>query len=253
MISFGIRSRVKNFLSKPNKNALFIFGFQKSGTSAIAGILAARTDKTVTIDTNYLWNPTINQIKLGKILVKDLVSSYSYPFSKDIIKEPSATFIISELSQYFYLNQYVFVVRNPFDNIRSILNRLNLPGDKNKIEAYNVHENWRYLFKTDDYIMDLANRWVLANDQTKFIKTDKCILVKYEDFMIDKQMTIDKLADDIKFEKSQKVSHLLEKQFQPKGQSDVDVKFFFGEKNYNKIFKITKHLLTEFDYSFSCE
>jgi adenylylsulfate kinase-like enzyme len=37
--------------TKPNKEALWVFGMQKAGTSAIASLLAHRTGKTATIDT----------------------------------------------------------------------------------------------------------------------------------------------------------------------------------------------------------
>ena len=50
---FGIRTKIRtayrHFISKPNKDALFIFGFQKSGTSAIAGLLAEKTGKSVSV------------------------------------------------------------------------------------------------------------------------------------------------------------------------------------------------------------
>ncbi len=40
VLPFGFRTWFKNTFTRPNRNALFIFGFQKSGTSVIASLLA---------------------------------------------------------------------------------------------------------------------------------------------------------------------------------------------------------------------
>ena len=156
ILSFGIRSWLKNTFTKPNKNALFIFGFQKSGTSVIAGLLAEMTGKSVTIDTPYFWYPYDHQIISGTLKIKDHVEKYSHPFSKQIIKEQTTIFFISKLQEYFILDSYCFIIRNPFDNIRSILNRLNLLGNKEDIDIRLVIKSWQYIFKETEPLFYLT-------------------------------------------------------------------------------------------------
>ncbi len=253
MLNFGIRTWLKNSIYRPNKDAVFIFGLQKSGTSAIAGLLAECTDKSVTIDTKYLWYPKNEEIISGKIRVEDYVRKFSHPFSKDIIKEPNSTFFIEQLQEYFYLHKYIFILRNPLDNIRSILNRLGLPGDKQDIDLNDVPVNWRSMFnktKGKDHITVLANRWVEANSQSNIIKSDACILIKYEDFLLDKERCIESIAHKIGFKPKKSIKHIMDKQFQPKGNPDADLMAFFKERNYDKIINICGDIMEEYNYKY---
>src|SRR5690554_887217 len=96
-------------LAKPNMDALWIFGMQKAGTSAIAGLLAHRAGKTVTIDSPYLWNPYLNQIKNGQLSLREHIRKYPFDFSKEIIKEPNATFLLDEIQENFTLAHYIYI------------------------------------------------------------------------------------------------------------------------------------------------
>lgn len=252
---FGIRTKLRtaysHFMSKPNRDALFIFGFQKSGTSAIAGLLAEKTGKSVTIDTKYLWQPYFDKIMSNEIDMNSHVNRYSYPFSKFIIKEPNTTFFIKQLKEFFYLSKYIFIVRNPFDNIRSILNRLNLPGDLEDIDVDKVHEDWKSFFsksKGKNYISVLANLWVKANNQSDITNSDSCVLVKYEDFNNDKEEFIEYISKKVGIEPKYSIGHIVDKQFQPKGERNIDLKIFYGEKNYKIIEDICCNLMKEFNY-----
>src|SRR5699024_12593798 len=103
-------------------------------------------DYSVTLDTTYLWAPYSTQIKKGEVSIENHAKRYSYPFSKDIIKEPGATFYIDKIESFFNLDQYVFITRNPYSNIRSILNRLDLREDKVVIVIKIVIPIWRINF-----------------------------------------------------------------------------------------------------------
>lgn len=249
--TLGIRQWFYNRISVPNRDALFIFGLQKSGTSVIAGLLAGKTGKTVTIDTKYFWEPYQSMLIKGELQMKDLVQKYSYPFSKQIIKEPASTFFIDKVQEYFYLSKYVFIIRNPFQNIRSILNRLNLPGDRGTIDLEHVNPNWRYLFIEENghnYIKALAKRWVLANGQLERIEHNACILVKYEDFNINKESFINELAEQLGFERKNSIANLVNKDFQPKGNPETDPKKFFGHRNYSLIYETCIDLIKYYGY-----
>lgn len=157
-INKKIRTPLLNWLKHPNKDAIWVFGFQKSGTSAIAGLLAYMSDKTVIIDTPYLWPPYNTAIKEGTLTIEEQCKRYSLPFSRDILKDPGTTFYIDKIESYFRLKKYVFIIRNPIDNVKSILDRLGLPGNKEEINMGYVHLDWRHKFSSGgkDYIKDLC-------------------------------------------------------------------------------------------------
>ena len=234
---------------KPNKDAVWIFGFQKSGTSAIAGLLAYMTDKSVTIDTKYLWTPYSTAIRAGHLDLEKHVNRYSYPFSKDILKEPGATFYIDKIDSFFTLNKYIFITRNPFDNIRSILNRLNLPGNQDFIDLADVPPLWRAKFSTGkDYVLDLARLWLEANDQEEYMNNERCILVKYEDFTKNKEDMIASLAKDLDLPVVRSIKKIQNHQFQPKGITNANLNTFFGEKNIAVIKEVCGKRMKELNY-----
>ncbi|CAD5252961.1 Sulfotransferase family protein [Imperialibacter sp. EC-SDR9] len=238
MYSLGVKLSLLNKIKKPNKNATFVFGLQKSGTSAITGLLAAYTGKSATIDTKYLWEPYRTQLLEDELTIKQLVNRFSYPFSKEIIKEPSATFFIDKVSEFFSLEKFIFIVRNPFDNIRSILNRLNLPGDEDHIDPSRIHPNWRYIFKSEgqaNYIDTLIANWLAANDQPGWTSHPGCLLIRYEDFNADKEGVIGHISNQLGFGRMNDISDIVDKQFQPKGSSPDSLVEFFGQKNFEKI------------------
>lgn len=243
--------KLNNLLSEPNRDAIFVFGMQKAGTSAIAGLLAESTGLSVTIDTEYLWDPYMTKLMEGELSLEDHITSKSHPFSKDIIKEPEATYIIDKVDECFELDKYVYVIRNPYQNIRSILNRLNLPGNKSKVNLSSIPTAWKRLFPSNgnDYIKDLAKLWVKAYNNKEYIESESCVLVKYEDFVEDKETFIEELGNDLDLNSENDISHIVDHQFQPKGNSKCDLHDFFGEKNYKIISGICGSLMRRFDYN----
>ena len=223
-------------IGKPNKDVIWVFGMQKSGTSAIAGLLAHRSGKTVTIDTPELWTPHLEKLKSGQLSLKNHIYKNPYDFSKDIIKEPNATFLFDELKGIFKLKKYVVIIRNPFDTIRSILNRLGLPGDQSSININDVNPNWRGIFNNNgnNYISDLCELWNEAYSNEDMINSKSCILVKYEDFVEDKTSFIDDLCRKLNLPLKYNIELIQDKNFQPKGDKNVDLANFFGY-NYNII------------------
>lgn len=241
---------ILHHLTEPNEEAVWIFGFQKSGTSAIAGLLAHMADKTVTIDTKYLWAPYSIAIKKGELELEQHVKKFSYPFSKDILKEPGATFYIDKIESFFTLKKYIFIVRNPFDNIRSILNRLDLPGNKMNIRLEDVPPLWRSKFPGHgrNYIRDLAELWLEANDQDPYMKNERCILIKYEDFKNSKEKAIASIVKKLDFPIKNSIQEIKDHPFQPTGTADVDLLEFFGESNAKVIQEICGKRMKELNY-----
>lgn len=237
---------------KPNKKAIWVFGMQKSGTSVIAGLLAHRLGYSVTLDTEMLWNPYLQDIKDNKLDFVEHIFNYPEDFSKQIIKEPTASLIINHVEKFFHLDKYVFIYRNPFDVIRSILNRLEIRGDMDDVDINSINHNWQYIFVDGkDYIKRLASIWLNVYSQDKYISNDKCLFVSYELFMNNKVDFIDKLCHKLKLKKKNSIIHLLDKDFQPRGNTNVDIKAFFGEKNYQIITDICSKKAEELESKFS--
>lgn len=242
---------IRDQIAQPNEDAIWVFGMQKSGTSAIAGLLAERTRSSVTIDTPYLWFPFRQKLRSGELSVPEIVNTYSYDFSKDIIKEPGATFILAEIDRYFLLKKYVFIVRHPLQTIRSILNRLSLPGDQPAISLEEVDPKWRYFFENGGgkgYVADLAHRWCQANAQYKWIFSPQCKLIKYEDFQKDKVAVIDELALSLGLQPQKDISARLDHSYQPRGNAQVNLKSFFGPENYAAILEICESPMKRLGY-----
>jgi Sulfotransferase family len=237
----------KNKRIKPNKDAIWVFGMQKAGTTAIAALLAHRANKKVSLDTPLLWQPYLRQIKNHEIDFSKHVKKNPYWFSKDILKEPTASLLIKEIEKVFYLKKYVFIIRNPFDLIRSILDRLNLPGNKINVDEEDIDKNWRYLLNNgENYIEKLAEEYVEVYSQLEYIENNQCVLVKYEDFVKDKIYFINQLCDDLYLQKRQSIDDLKDKNFQPKGEKVDDYLSFFGNVNYKIINDICSQIINQY-------
>jgi len=97
-----------------------------------------------------------------------------------------------------------------------------------------------------DYISVLAEHWVMANNQPDIVFSKSCAIVSYEDFNMNKEEYIEQLAIKLGLKPINTITHLVDKQFQPKGNSNVNLKDFYGEKNYSKIENICNKLIKEF-------
>lgn len=238
ILRLGIRNRINNIISKPNREALFVFGHQKSGTTAIAELLARYVGKSLTIDPPCTWEPYFSKLLNGEINLEKHIIANSYDFSKDIIKDPNLSYFFNQLEKTFNIDQYIVIVRNPFDNIRSILNRLGVPGDKDEINIENLPYYWHSTFgieKGENYVRVLAKNWIKAYENINMLESDKCILVKYEDFLMDKEKFIGTIASNLKLVEVNDISKLVDHQFQPKGVNQSK-EVFFNDKNINIIY-----------------
>jgi hypothetical protein len=166
-------------------------------------------------------------------------------FSKDVVKDPNLTFVYDALQERFPDAQFVMVMRDPRDNIRSILDRLDLPGDATSLdsERYDaMGEGWRLVvdgswmgIQGENYIDSLAGRWQRA--ARIYLKNEDAFqLILYEDFMDGKIATIDGLAVRLGLEAKHGIEDKVDHQFQPRGhRRDVDWPTFFGELNLRRI------------------
>jgi hypothetical protein len=228
------------FLSSPPTPRVIIVGNQKSGTTAIAALLAKYIGQAVTLDITALWGENERRIHDGEKSLMDFALAHKYDFSRPVVKEPCLTFLLPQVRATFPTAKVIFIVRDPRDNIRSILNRLKLPGNQQQLpmETYQRMPNgWEYVLdgtwmglEGTSYIDMLAARWERAV-ALFFEHQAEAILVQYEAFATDKVATISRLAIDLGIAQQCDITKFLQVQFQPKGNPSVDWNKFFGAEN----------------------
>lgn len=252
-------SRIHLFFRKhfPNVNAkpLFLFGNQKSGTTAIAALLAIYGRLPVTLDIGGFKLEEQDDLHACRLDIGQFIQRHKFEFSASIIKEPALTFLYDHLKNYFKLSKSVFIIRDPRDNTRSILNRVKVDGKAaNNPDYCQMPPLWqrivdnRWLGLDYDFFIDsLAARWNLAAD-VYLNHPDDFVLVKYEDFVKQKIETIETLARAFSMEKKTDITPYIDVQFQPAGMKSVQWKEFFGQENLNRIEEICKERMAIFNY-----
>jgi hypothetical protein len=237
---------------------VLVFGNQKAGTSAIAGLLGLATDLSTCIDL-----PRANRramygpLRRGEMTFNRFVQLNRESFAHRIIKEPNLTPFMDDVRGRFPRARSVFIVRDPRDNIRSILNRLDLPGHLEELDPATLAAtpgSWplvldgRWLgLDGATWIEQLADRWTLMVDAWRRHRADM-VLVRYEDFMADRQTVIERLADQLGLPVRHDIAGDVDRSFQPRGDRDVDPLAFFGSRNLDRITRRCRGGMTELGY-----
>ncbi len=263
-IGFYIKSLIYRFRRESfntEKELIFILGNQKSGTSAIASLLGKYTNQKTSIDLFYSgFNYKVFEMwKKKELSTNSFVKKNNIEFASKIIKEPHLSVFYNELKKEFTDAKFIFIVRNPVDNIRSILDRLGIDGSLDKLNATElkkIFHSWNLVFNNQwlglengSFIENLAYRWNYITD-IYLDNRDSVILVKYEDFLLDKEECIAKLAEKLNLEKVNSINDVLDYSFQPKGKSKSINKIdFFGKENLKIINSICKKGMNRLDYT----
>lgn len=236
-----LRERLLALMSTPASAPLLVFGNQKSGTSAIAGLLALAAGLRLTADFAGAQEPYIGELIRGETPIAAYVKRNAWAFSADIVKEPGLTFVAPALLAHFPRSRAVMVVRNPWHNIRSLLERLDLRGDADRAipGARRINRTWQSILAGTDlglppghYIDILAARWLRAAQIPERLDA-RNIVIRYEDFAREKRISIETLAKALDLPAAADISAKLDHAFQPRGRG-TDPKAFFG-KNYERI------------------
>lgn len=259
-VARAVRERVKGFLATTHPHPILVLGNQKSGTSAIGALLGKATGLDVQIDFFYRLNGVVEE-KLydGSLTMQTFAKRYAHWFSKPIVKEPGLTFLADQLREVFPESPLVFVVRDPRENIRSIFNRLNLPGDLPDMtdEHFRALPNdiWRSILdgrslgvQGQNYVETQAKRWVRAVELYRKYENE-AILIRYEDFRADKPAAISQLAGELGLEAPHDITPHMNRQYQPGGDHSVTPRDFFGQENYDRINRIVGETARELGYT----
>ena len=228
-----------------SKERIFVIGHQKSGTTAIAALLARAAGTTATLDLNKPETlPLINYVYNERLPLSVFVQSNAVNFTRHIIKEPELTFIAPQLEALFPRSRFVFVVRDPRETIRSILDRLSLPGELDELPEQRFRAlpwAWRDILdahwlpvEDDNYVGKLAQRWCLAYEAAGQVSSN-VIVVNYESFCEDKANTIRDLAERLSLP-WRDISGLVDDAYQPRGANrGVAPDEFFSPENLERI------------------
>ncbi len=246
-------------------NPIFILGNEKSGTTAITANVAQAAGLKVTLDIPPIWNPMHGKLHKKEVKLNDFIKDNAYYFKNQIIKEPVLSFFIPELIELYKDSKFVLIVRDPRDNIRSILNRLKIPGNLESLKEQNIDWNssfwksWQTVLymdwmgiNYDNYVESMALRWTVLYKSYKEHQ-DKVILVKYEDFMKDKGSFITQLCKDLELPVKNDFKQTLNKQFQSKGNRNTSWEEFFGVKNLERINSSCSEYFSELNYTIAQE
>jgi len=251
-----LRHALGNRLARVNRDALFVLGNQKSGTTVIAALLARYAGLEATLDLRYLRPEEQLGLHRGTFPIEAFVARHRRDFSRDLIKEPCLTFAYPFLKPLFSARRVLFVVRDPRDNIRSILDRLTLAGNLDGLpEDAPISELWRMVLDNRwmglacaHYIASSAERWrraVAIHDAHRA----EMHLVRYEDFIADKKQVIAAIADQFGLPERCEIDTHLDRQYQRKGRRNVDLTEFFGAKNLALIEEICRDPMKRLGYA----
>jgi hypothetical protein len=233
-----------------------VFGNQKSGTSAIASLLADYAGLSKTIDIPGLWPPVGKEIMLGERRFESCFPWLNLEFSRELVKEPMMTFFADQALELFPNSKAIFIVRDPRDNIRSLLNRRKLSGALENISGLKMAAGktlvgdldvWGGISDGHNYIDQMAVRWNAAYEQYQN-HSDRLLLVRYEDFLSDKLGFIADLASSVGLSQKASIKSSVNVQYQPKGNNQATYTDFFGEKNLRKIERHCEENLRELNY-----
>lgn len=238
-----------------------VAGMQKSGTTAIAKLLGAATKESVCSDPFYkLSQRNVDfrkEIYGGQLPLKTLWRRHRSVFSGTIIKDPNFSLFIPQIREMLPDAKIVFVMRDPRDTIRSILNRLDLPGNPESVDLdlLEIPSTWRKVLQGQNpaiqgknYVEILAKRWVMCA-RACIDNQDFCIMIRYEDFKNNKSNTIFELAKQLGYSSFYDIEHLVDVQYQPKGNSEVKWGDFFGKEYLAVIDNVTMPYLGRFSYA----
>lgn len=245
---------------------MIVGGNQKSGTTAIAALLAKATGLRFSNDP--FWHVSLRDghasvledVLSRRMTVAEVVDRYRAYFSAEIIKDPNFAFLYPELQSRFPESPQLFIVRDPRQNIRSILNRLCIEGRLERLGAEHLitlaHEpGWRSILAGDglgisegSHVARLAQRWNLAA-QRYFERSASVLLVRYEDFVADKAGYVEGLAQRLGLAVTADIRQEQDRQYQPRGNSSISMEAFFGERNLTLIETICAEGMAKFGYA----
>jgi Sulfotransferase domain len=242
---------IRNPLGRINPEPVFLLGNQRSGTTAIGAILAHVTGVTAALDlSREVHSPTFDRMRSGQMDLEQHIRRNRFAFTRAIIKEPHLTPFYAELRTHFPRARFGLVVRDPRDNLRSLFDYLELPGQgDHEVASRRIRQRRSWQLVVDGRwlgitapgrLEQLAHRWNICAD-VYLENRESVVLVRYEDFVADKRGTAISLARSLGLTVARRdlAGSDAVRAYQPLGmhrdQAPVD---FFGPDNVSVIERI---------------
>jgi len=257
----ALRYQYLRFLSVFNHHVahdpLLITGSPKSGTSVIAAAYAEMVNQSLTLDLRCILEPNLSLLLSGRMKFNQLVERYSYEFRSDVIKEPWLSCLLPDVLDTYPDSFVVFIVRHPIQNVRSILERLGLKplnGHTSISSLPWMSSDWLSVLKggavkTDDYVRNLALRWVEMVNNFHQIGTERKMIIRYEDFIANKLNVLKKINDKINNSIWTENIRASKVQYGFCGKYRENPYDLLGFDNAMKIYEITRGEMQQFDYT----
>ena len=239
----------RNLCFHPNPDAILLFGMDRSGLTVAFNLIASRAGLTFPDDfTSHLrgWE---NVLK-GNYDFFDYLKKNSYAFSKAIIRFEMDSESVKFARSFFKMEKYIITIRNPIDNIKSILLRLKIPGNLESLDvnSLNFHREWMNMFtKSENYIESLIVSWKELYDQPELINSHQSIIFKYEDFLKDRESYVTSKVIELGLKPVKSIDRLINIRYQPIGNQISNLEFF-GNKNLERIYSATYDIAEKFGY-----
>jgi hypothetical protein len=236
----GWREEIAARRATPHPDPVFVLGTQKSGTTAVAALLGLAAGQPVSLDlVRDLRRPTAMLVVQGRLGFGRFVRRHAVDFSRPIVKEPNLTFLLPWILRRWPRARTLFVVRNPLQTVRSVLDRLGLPGDRDGLDpAAEIPPGWRPVLDSrwvgaagDDMLTQLGGRARIAAEialATLRARPETTRVLTYEAFLGDKAGAIRAVAADLGLPSDGEIEPHLETPFQPAGRGERDPHRFFG-------------------------
>lgn len=155
-------------------------------------------------------------------------------------------------------SKFILIIRDSRDNIRSILDKINIPGNKetNPNMLKRLKPGWKQIFEPElfhwdckRYIDVLCYRWNYAASISDKYKSQNIIIVKYEDFNKDKIVFIKNLANHLEEKGHGDIYQFINVPFQPRGENKhISWQEFYGEKNLHRIESLCRDIMKNYGY-----
>lgn len=169
------------------KKTIVICGCERSGTTAVASLLAAGTGKQLLDDPPEAWH----LIPKVKMILEEPDALCQFLKPDTIVKVPGFAAVIEEVNSFTPHVQFVVVIRDPRDVVSSMLERLSdRPG------PLFLWTEWLNV-QASGLVDRLAGRWCKYIEMAS-ASSHKCgnvTFINYEDFVKDKILVLRELAE----------------------------------------------------------
>jgi len=232
--------RLKNI----DDDKIFLVGPQKSGTTAIAALLARATNQKPTLDFSvrqYVYRDFWNAVD-GELLFSDFVAKHACEFSGRIVKEPNLSLVVSEVRRSFPGSRMLAIVRHPLDTIRSVCNRLGCNPSASIQKCRYMTPVWKQILSRQSgssVAVAYAEHW---SECVQCICDDGIPAWSYERFLDDKMRFIQRMAEDLDLPCGSMglAQRQMDVQYQPTGVPVADFSEYFGDV-YDLVRTVVSH------------